>query len=129
MMRLRVLLPSRVLVDTLAKRVSAEGAEGAFTLLPKHIDYVTVLVPGLLTYTDQDDTPVYLAVDSGTLVKQEREVRVSVRNAVRGTDLQSLRQTVQQRFMTQTDHEQRARDALVTLEIDLVRRFIELGDA
>lgn len=129
MMRLRVLLPDRVLIDTIVTKVSAEGAEGAFTLLPKHIDYATALVPGLLSYIDQNEDTIYLATDSGTLVKHEREVRISVRNAVRGQDLQNLRETVQKRFMVQSEHEQRARTALVTLEMDLVRRFIELGDS
>lgn len=128
MMRLRVLLPDEVLVDTQARQVSAEGMEGPFTLLPRHIDYVSALVPGLLSYVTQRDSIVFLAVDTGILVKRGHEVRVSVRNAVRGADLHELHRAVKERFMVESEHEQRAHTALVTLEMDLIRRFIELGD-
>lgn len=127
MMRLRVILPDRVLVDTLATKIAAEGAEGAFTLLPRHLDYASILVPGLLTYTDQQHTPVYLAVDSGTLVKCASDVRVSVRHATRSDDLDHLRRIIHEQFLTVAEGEREARTALASLELDLVRRFVELG--
>lgn len=126
MMRLRILLPDQVLVDTTATKISAEGFEGAFTLLPRHIDYVTVLVPGLLSYTTPENADVYLAADNGTLVKRGANVWVSVRNAVRSTDLRVLHESVKQQFLLLSEQEQRARAVLSNLEVKLVRRFIDL---
>jgi F-type H+-transporting ATPase subunit epsilon len=50
-MRLRVLLPTDVLVDREAAKVIAEAANGSFCLLPRHVDFVAALVPGILRYT------------------------------------------------------------------------------
>ncbi len=37
-MRLKVLLPTKVLVDEPVTKISAQDGTGAFTLLPRHID-------------------------------------------------------------------------------------------
>jgi F-type H+-transporting ATPase subunit epsilon len=37
-MRLKVLLPTMVLVDEAVSKVVAEAENGAFCLLPKHVD-------------------------------------------------------------------------------------------
>jgi F-type H+-transporting ATPase subunit epsilon len=127
MMHLKVLLPRQVYVDEPVTHITGEAVNGSFTLLPRHIDFVTALVPGLLTFIDQDDNEVFLATDSGILVKRGPEVRVSTRRAARGTDLESLRQIAEQEFQTVDEQERQARAVLLSLETDLVRRFIELG--
>ncbi len=67
-------------------------------------------------------------MDNGILVKCGSEVLVSTRNAVRSADLKSLRKTVQEHFVVLDDRERRARSALVRLEADFVRRYLELED-
>lgn len=125
-MRLEVLIPSRVVVRDEVASVVAEGSEGSFGLLPHHVDYVAELVPGILTYRrDEDGSERILALDRGTLVKVGRDVLVSVRDAVEGDDLESLRETVRRRFRMLDEKEQQARSALATLEARFVRRFLE----
>lgn len=124
-MQLKVLIPDRVLIDTRASKVVAEAANGSFALLPKHVDFVAALVPGVLLYTDTSGAEHYLGVDDGTLVKCAAEVLVSCRNAVAGEDLASLRQVVEHRFVQLDEAERSARSALARLEAGVVRRFIE----
>ncbi len=104
----------------------AEGHEGAFGILERHIDYVSPLVPGILTYRRSvDDTERIFAVDGGTLVKVGPDILVSVRDAVEGDDLPTLRETVERRFRRMDERERQARSALATLESRFIRRFIE----
>lgn len=125
-MNLVVLIPSRVVVRETVDSVVAEGEEGAFGILPKHVDYASSLVPGILMYERAEDgTERILALDQGTLVKVGDEVLVSVRDAVQGDDLESLRDTVERRFRTLDRREREARSALATLEARFIRRFIE----
>ncbi len=49
-MRLKVLLPTEVLVDEEVVKVTAEAENGSFCLLPRHIDFVAALVPSLLSF-------------------------------------------------------------------------------
>jgi F-type H+-transporting ATPase subunit epsilon len=130
-MKLQVLGPARVVLEIEVQSVVAEGREGAFGLLPRHADYASPLVPGILTYREAPSGQErFLAVDQGTLVKVGDEVRVSVREAVQGTDLEALRELVQDRFLGLDAREQAARAALASLEARFVRRFLEeLGHA
>ena len=62
------------------------------------------------------------------MVKNGADVLVSVRDAVIGPDLGLLRLMVRERFEALDEREKRARSALVRLEADFVRRFIELRE-
>jgi F-type H+-transporting ATPase subunit epsilon len=126
-MRLRVLLPEQVLLDTEILKLTAEAENGSFGLLPRHVDFVTALVPGILTFTPADGGEEFLAVDEGILVKCGADVRVSTRNAVLGHELGVLKQLIEERFKKVDEFEKKSRDALYKLEADLVRRFMELG--
>lgn len=130
--RLRVLLPTQVLVDCAVTKVLAEGPEGEFALLPRHADYVTAVPPGLLIYWPEehtgDLTERYLGVDGGVLVKQGTKVDVALRDAIAGDDLAQLRALVERRFRQLDEHQRQARSALARLEAGVVRRFIELGE-
>lgn len=127
-MRLKVLLPTEVLVDEEVTKVVAEAQNGSFGILPKHIDFVAALVPGILLYVDADGREWFVATDHGTLVKLRGEVLVSTRNAVAGEDLGTLRDVVERRYLEVDDHERSARSALARLEAGVVRRFIELQE-
>jgi F0F1-type ATP synthase epsilon subunit len=50
-MRLEVFTPTALLVDVAVAKVVAEGAEGFFALLPRHIDLVAALLPVALGRT------------------------------------------------------------------------------
>lgn len=127
-MRLKVLLPSEVLVDEVVSKIIAEAENGSFCLEPKHIDFIAALVPGLLSFTAEFGEEVFLAVDEGTLVKCGDEVLVSTRNAVRGTDLEKLKNTVEERYLKLDEAERIARSALARLEAGVVRRYNEMRD-
>jgi len=125
--KLRVLSPTQVEVDEEVAKVLAEGADGAFALLPRHADFVTALVPGLLLYETGGDEQA-LAINGGTLVKCGDEVLVSTPEAARGRDLGELNRAVEEAFEKLTENERRARAAMQKIEADLVRRFVELQE-
>lgn len=120
-MTVRVVTPLEVVLEREAGRVSARGSHGAFTLLPRHVDCVAALLPGLVSLDGE-----VLAVDEGILVKQGEQVTMSVRDAVLGAPLETLLQAVEQRFLALDERERRARSALALLEGGLLRRFLEM---
>ena len=125
-MKLKVLVPSEVLIDEEVTKVIAEAENGSFCLLPRHIDFVAALVPGLLSFESGEGREEFLALDEGILIKCGPEVLVSTRNAVRGPDLGKLKQTVEEEFRVLNDREKMARSAVAKLEANFVRRFMEL---
>jgi F-type H+-transporting ATPase subunit epsilon len=125
-MNLKVLLPSRVFADkTSVSRVIAQTPEGEIGLLPHRLDCVAVLAPGILTYETTDEGTVYLAVDEGVLVKAGANVLVSVRRAIRGTDLAQLREAVKREFLTLDAQERSVRSAVAKIEGGFIRRVAE----
>ncbi len=125
-MRLKIFLPSNVFMDEEVDKVIGEGPEGSFCLLPRHIDYVTALVPGILVYQTAEIENHFLAVDTGTLVKKGNQVLVSTRLAVRGV-LGELQKEVEKMVSVVDEREKMTRSACARLEADLVRRFVEFG--
>lgn len=125
-MKLVLSVPTGVLVDTSVSKLVAESDRGAFCVLPRHADTATLLVPGLLAYWGVDGDEVIVAVDDGVLVKTGEQVRVACQRAVVAGDLGSAEATVRERFQTQSEHEKRARSALLRLEADILRRLGEL---
>jgi len=127
-MRLKVLLPIRVLIDKPVEKVIAEAENGSFCLLPRHVDMTAALVPGLLSYESKSGGACLLGIDEGILVKCGSEVLVSILNAVPGDDLGTLRNIVRRRFVELEDYERIARSTLARLEGGVVRRFLQIAE-
>ncbi len=124
-MKLTVWLPYEVLLEEPVDRIKAEAPDGWFGLLPRHIDFVTALVPGVLTFQPCGKAEEYLAVDHGILVKCGPDVSISTRNAVRGTSLEKLKTEVEVQFRAREEREKAARAYEAKLEADLVRHLLE----
>lgn len=129
LMTLRVLLPFEVFTEeTGVAHIVVETAQGSFGLLPQRLDCVAALVPGILSFETEDQGEVFLAVDEGVLVKTGPDVAITVRRALRGTDLARLRDAVEQEFLTLDAQEEAMRTAMARLETGFLRRFATLKE-
>lgn len=127
LIHLEVVTPAEIVIDTQASKVSAEAVNGAFTLLPRHVDFVASLVPGLLTYVAGHEEHL-LAIDAGLLVKRGPSVRLATGAAVAGEGVLDLQRSLRASFDEMIETEQKTRSVLLHLETDAVRRLIELED-
>ncbi|MBN1664665.1 MAG: F0F1 ATP synthase subunit epsilon [Deltaproteobacteria bacterium] len=127
-MNLKVLIPTEILLQEVVNKVIAEAMNGSFCLLEHHVDFTATLAPGILAITIPEKGEELVAIDEGTLVKYGSDVLVSVRNAVRGVELEKLKQIVDETFQVLDEKEKTARAAAAKLEADIVRRFVELRD-
>ncbi len=126
-MNLKILLPAGVLLEEEVEKVSAEAENGFFTMLPRHIDFVAALVPGIFSYLTAAGRERFIALDEGILVKQGNQVYVSAARAVAGDDLERLQETVESELKVLGESEKRARSVMSRLEADTLRRFTRLG--
>jgi F-type H+-transporting ATPase subunit epsilon len=128
-MNLKILLPFAVFADkSNIARIVAETQAGSFGLLPHRLDCVAALAPGILMYENDDEGKVYVAVDAGVMVKTGPNVLVSVRNAIRGTDLGQLRESVERQFLKVNEQEQTVRSTLAKMETGFLRRLVSLNN-
>ena len=127
LMNLKVLLPFQIYAEKFGvTRIVAETRQGSFGLLPHRLDCVASLVPGILIYETAAEGEVMVAVDEGVLVKSGRDVLVSVRQAIGGTDLALLREAVEKEFLASDEHEKSVLLVMTKLESGVLRRFANL---
>jgi F-type H+-transporting ATPase subunit epsilon len=126
-MDLKILLPFSVFLEkTGVDRIAVETTAGSHGLLPHRLDCVAALVPGILVFEAGGEGETYVAVDEGILVKACAVVTVSVRNAVEGTDLAALHDTVDREFLNLDEQARSLRRAMAKMESGFIRRFMEL---
>jgi F-type H+-transporting ATPase subunit epsilon len=127
-MRLKILLPSKVFIqETEVKRIVAESSNGSFGVLPRRLDCVASLVPGILTYETDKQGEIFVAVDEGLLVKNGSEVLVSVRRAMGGVPLEELQALVKSEFLTLDEQESELLSVLNKLESGFMKQFSDLN--
>tara|TARA_R110000772_G_scaffold235489_5_gene347146 strand:- start:81 stop:488 length:408 start_codon:yes stop_codon:yes gene_type:complete len=129
MMKLKLLLPFGVFKNVInVQRIVVETSQGSFGLLPQRLDCVAAIVPGILLYQvlvkdGKREKEIYVAVDAGVLVKTGAEVIISVRNAITGTDLNQLHNTVAQEFEQQSIQDKQVHSVFQKMESDFMRRL------
>lgn len=126
-MRLKIMLPTHIYLEKEVTKVIGHALNGSFCLLTRHIDFVTTLTPGLLYFETEEKKGEFHAIDSGTLVKCGQEVLISTRRAIGGADIGKLKEQVEQQFHIMDEQERKTRSALAKLEMDFIRRFVDLG--
>jgi F-type H+-transporting ATPase subunit epsilon len=97
-MKLKILLPAKILLEQEVTKITAEANNGLFSLCPHHIDFAAALVPGILSFEADSQSETFIAVNEGLMFKCGSEVLVATIQAVRGGDLERLQQTVEQEF-------------------------------
>jgi F-type H+-transporting ATPase subunit epsilon len=125
-LRLKVYAPSDIFLDREVKKVVAESPAGSFCILPRHIDYVTALTTGILSYLTPEDEERFLAIDEGVLVKQGNEVQVAAEWVI-GGELGELRRQIEHMMSDAGEREKKTRSSMARLEADFIRRFMEFG--
>jgi F-type H+-transporting ATPase subunit epsilon len=119
-MNLEILLPFKVFAEQPAvSRMVVETSKGSLGLLPNRLDCAAVLVPGILMY-EASSVVTYVALDEGVLVKTGADVRISVRRAIGGSNLEELKDTVQRSFAVTDQRQRDVRVALSKMEAGIV---------
>ena len=120
-MDLKILLPYKIYADIKnVDRIVAETNEGFFGLLPQRLDCVASLVPGIFMYETDKGEIHYIAIDEGILVKAGTEVLVSVRNAIGGTDIGQLHNSIIKEYVKLDDNERSVRSVMAKIESEII---------
>lgn len=126
-MNLKILLPFKIFIETRnVSSITIETSEGSYGLLPQRLDCVAALVPGIFMYEIESESPKYIAVDEGVMIKAGAQVLVSVRDAIGGTDLGKLGDMVKKDFNTRDENNIQARSVTAKLEGSFVYSFDKL---
>ena|SRR3990167_10460941 len=124
-MLLKVITPTNIITKEKVVKVIGEDPDGSFGILPKHIDFVTKIVPSILVFTD-DQGEGYIGVDEGILVKQQDVIQISVQAALESRNLGQLHNEMELLFRKQEEEEEQAGLETTKLELGIVKSFYDL---
>lgn len=119
-LNLRIYTPDKLFIDETITKITVYGKEGCFTILPKHIDYVSSLDDCILYFEKENKDIVFVGVNQGILVKSGREIQISTFNAVNGgSSLDELKNIL--RINIYRDFDKKFKNSLENIEKDLFK--------
>lgn len=124
-MRLKIVTPMKIEVDTLIDKVDFEALDGFYTLLPKHIDFVNSLKQTIVEYKANNKT-YYVACDKGIVVKKSDEVTISTSLAIQDDNLENLKKTISYDFKQMEQERKELMVSMSRLELGLTKGLISL---
>jgi len=126
-MTLRISTPIGQTLEIKTSQIDFEAIDGFFTLLPKHMDMISVLKPGILSYK-VNDKKSYIACNKGVLVKKNDVVSVSTKLAILGTDLKELEEKIAVDFKEMEQERKEVNLAIAKLELGLTKGILSLKE-
>jgi F-type H+-transporting ATPase subunit epsilon len=125
-MRLSITVPTALVVELDdVVHVRAEDASGAFGILRRHADFLTVLETSAVSWRHADGAERHCAVRGGVLtVRGGERIAIATRDAVLGDDLARLETEVLEAFRHKTNEEQTARAGSARLQLAAMRRIV-----
>ncbi len=120
--------PYSIALNTPVSQVTFEAVDGFFTLKPKHMDFVNVLKPGILSYK-KDGKEAFIACNRGVVVKHGDEVSVSTPLAILGENLDDLKKKIAIDFQAMEQERKEVRVSMARLEVGLTKGLATLSVA
>jgi F-type H+-transporting ATPase subunit epsilon len=121
-MRLRIVTPLEVVVDTDVDSLRAEDASGSFGILPGHAPFVTALALSIVSW-ETAGVARYCAVRGGVLTVQG-DTHIATREAVVGDALATLDRDVLAQFQADAEAERSEHVESVQLQMNAIRRMV-----
>lgn len=126
MMQFSVLTPTGILLTTDTQKITVEAKDGFHTFLPRHIDYVTALKTGIISYTDKNNKTAYIACNEGILTKKGNKVELATRLGIVGHNLDALKTLIETDFKKMEETRKEANKTMAQLEISLAQGLLQL---
>ena len=127
-MNLKVMTPYSVALNMPVSQVTVDAVDGFFTLKPKHMDFINVLKPGIVTYK-KDNKEFFIACNRGVVVKRGDEVSISTPLAILGKNLNELKKKIAIDFQAMEEERKEVRVSMARLEVGLTKGLASLSVA
>lgn len=125
-MILKIFSPTNIILETQITKFDFEALDGYFTILPRHVDFVSAMPPNISKYQTTDGKIHYIACNRGILVKKADTLSISVHKAVLSDDLKTLSETIKTDFKAEEEERKELNTAMARLEVGLTKTFMKL---
>lgn len=120
---LEILVPDGVVVQAQVVSLRAADASGQFGVRTGHEAFLTLLVPCVLSFREENGRERYAAADGGVLVVEKNHVSVVTREAVIADRLEEVADAAAGMLEARRRTEQTARAEFAGLQLSLLREL------
>ena len=124
-MKLSITTPMGIVVDNeTVLSLKAEDKTGSFGIMPGHADFITVLDISVVSWKGESGRTNYCAVCKGLLsVTKGREILIATREAVIGTDLESLKSSTLVKYYFDEEQEEKTRVSQEIMQAEAIKNI------
>ena len=127
-LNLRVYTPEKLFLEKEIVKITLNGKEGSFSILPKHVDYISSFNDCIMCYTDIFKRVNFLATNQGIITKVGRNVEISTFHVVVGNSLAELKDNINE--LSQKSEELTNKDVesskdLRKIELSILKKIME----
>lgn len=123
---LRIVTPAKIMEKEITS-VRLKDETGFFGILKGHTNFITVLVPSLVYYTDGNGKEVFLAVDEGILSVREGTVTITSREVYESDDAEKLAEIIENTLAKRDESEMAFREMFGGIERAFMEKTIKLA--
>lgn len=120
---LEILVPDGVALQAKVVSLRAADASGQFGVWPGHEAFLTLLVPCVLSFREENGRERYAAADGGVLAVERNCVSVVTREAVIADRLEKVADAAAAMLEARRLHERTARTEFAELQSSLLREL------
>lgn len=127
-LNLRIYTPEKLVLEEEILKITVNGEEGSFTILPRHIDYISSFNDCIIYYTDKNEKVKFIAVNQGILTKTGRNIEISTFHIITGNSLQELKNNMNEMASKSEDlanYDQKINQNLKQIEFNLFKKIME----
>ncbi|GMO57247.1 MAG: hypothetical protein Ta2D_02960 [Rickettsiales bacterium] len=104
-MEFEIFTPTELIVKTKTSKIYFEDKAGALTLCPNHADYITTFESNILSYINEDNKKLFVALNNGVLVKYGKMVRITSYSVIEADTLEDLQRKMKLLSQKEKDEE------------------------
>lgn len=120
---LEILVPDHVVLQTRINALQASDASGRFGIWPGHEAFLTLLVPCVLMFRDQNDKERFAAADGGVLRLQDNKISIVTREAVCADRLEEVASAAAAMLEARHSLEKTAQAEFAEMQVSLLREL------
>ena len=124
-LRLRIAVPSHMVIDEEVAGLTARDQTGEFGIEPGFEPFYTCLAIGILAYRRLDGSERFVAIRRGVLTVEQNVVDVVTRDAVARDSLENLEREVMAEFLEVDEEEKKSDTALKKMQLAAMRQLVQ----
>ncbi|KAB2837059.1 MAG: hypothetical protein F9K48_00055 [Candidatus Brocadia sp.] len=122
---LHIVTPAKILKKEITY-IRLKDETGFFGILRGHTNFLTVLVPSLVYYTDSNGKEVFLAVDEGILSVRAGAVTITSREVYESDNAEKLAEIIENTLAKRDESEMAFREMFGGIERSFMEKTIKL---